>query len=72
MMKDDGLLYYPLDVMGDEVGLDYNVVAEKNQYKIKWDKDDSWHTYKKETLVNLLIPYYEKYCITGNDKYMKL
>lgn len=70
MMENDGLFYYPLDILVDEVGLDYETESHKNEYKIKWNSEDKWHKYKRETLVNLLIPYYEKYCISGNERYI--
>jgi hypothetical protein len=71
MMEDDSLFYYPLDILVDEVDLDYNSNPVKDEYKIKWNSEDKWHKYKKETLVKLLIPYYEKYCISGNERYIE-
>ena len=72
MLEDDRNIsvFYMLDVLNDEIELDYEYIGEK--FKVKWSSDDKWHKYKKETLVKLLIPYYEKYIISGNDKYIKL
>lgn len=70
MMEDDILLYCPLDIMADEVGLEYETDLVRDAYKVKWNKNDKWHKYKKETLIKLIIPYYEKYCISGNDRYV--
>lgn len=67
MNTDDGLLFLPMDM----ANIEYNTNSIKDIYKIKWSNDDKWHRYKRKTLIDLLIPYYEKYCITGNKHYIK-
>ena len=67
-MKDnDGLLLYPLDILVDEDEADYEM-QNKDKFKIRWNADNKWHMYKRDTLIKLLIPVYEKYVISGNGK----
>ena len=67
MINNDGLLLYPLDILVDEVGAEYNML-DNGKFKVKWNAEDKWHTYQRETLIKLVIPYYEKYVISGNGK----
>ena len=67
MINDNGLLLYPLDILIDEVGADYEML-DNNKIKVKWHEKDKWHAYQRNTLIKLIIPYYEKYAIIGNGK----
>ena len=67
MLENDEYLLYPLDILESKCNAEYEKYKD-GKFKVKWNSNDKWHIYQRETLVKLLMPLYEKYCIYGNGK----